>query len=182
MEIKGDDIMVKLCFDYGHGGKDPGAIYQGRRESVDNLAIGRELGRKVLLLGMEVGETRTGDIYRTLRERVDFANRGSYDYFISFHRNAFKPELASGAEVFIHPQASARARVLAEAIQEALVRSGFKNRGVKRADHYVLRGTKMPAVLIEIGFIDNSLDNYIFDHKRDEIVNRIARVLICRNL
>jgi len=43
---------------------------------------------------------------------------------------------------------------------------GFKNRGVKKADFYVLRETKMPAVLIEIGFIDNSIDNALFDIKR----------------
>lgn len=170
--------MVKICFDYGHGGKDPGALYKGRRESMDNLELGMRVAEQVGIYSLEIGETRTRDMDVSLKARVDFANRGSYDYFISFHRNAFKPELANGAEVFIHPKASAKARGLAEEIQKGLVACGFRNRGVKTANFYVLRKTKMPALLIEIGFIDNSSDNELFDLKRKEIVHEISRAVI----
>ncbi len=172
--------MVKFCLDYGHGGKDPGAVYKGRKESMDNLDIGKKLGEKLRILGLEVGETRTSDVYTSLKARVDFANRGNYDYFISFHRNAFKPEVGTGVEVFIHPNASPKAAGVARDIQRALVKCGFKNRGVKTANFYVLQKTKMPAILIELGFIDNTMDNQLLDFKKEEIINEVAKVFICR--
>jgi len=55
---------------------------------------------------------------------------------------------------------------------------GFANRGVKTANYQVLRETKAPAVLIEIGFIDNSQDNALFDAKRDEIVKAVAGAIL----
>ena len=127
---------------------------------------------------LEIGETRTYDVNLGLKERVDFANKGDYDYSISFHRNAFKPEVANGAETFIHPQASPKARKLAEEIQKGLVTCGFRNHGVKTADFYVLRRTKMPAVLIEIGFIDNSGENELFDFKRRKTIHEISKVIV----
>ena len=169
--------MVKICFDYGHGGKDPGAVYRGRKEAVDNLDVGMKVARKLGRLNVEVGETRTCDVGLSLEDRANFANKGSYDYFISFHRNAFKAEVANGAEVFIHPKASPKAKALAREVQKALVGCGFRNRGVKTADFYLLRKTKMPAVLIEIGFIDNSKDNQLFDLKKLEIVNEISKAV-----
>ena len=54
-------------------------------------------------------------------------------------------------------------------MQRALVDVGFANRGVKAANFHVLRETKAPAVLIEIGFIDNSKDNKLFDSKFEKI-------------
>lgn len=170
--------MVKICFDYGHGGRDPGAVYKGRKESQDNLDIGMRVAERVGMFNLVIGETRALDVGLSLQERVNFANKGDYDYFISFHRNAFKPELANGAETFIHPKASPKARALAEEIQKGLVACGFRNRGVKTADFYVLRKTKMPAVLIEIGFIDNSLDNELFDLKRRQIIHEISKAII----
>ena len=170
--------MVKICFDYGHGGRDPGAVYKGRRESMDNLDIGMRVAEQAGKSNFKIGEIRTMDMDVTLKERVDFANKGKYDYFISFHRNAFKPEQANGAEIFIHPGASPKARRLAERIQKGLVACGFRDRGVKTANFYVLRKTKMPAVLIEIGFIDNSGDNELFDLKRREIIDEISKAIV----
>lgn len=171
-------FMVKICLDYGHGGRDPGASYKGRKESVDNLDLGMKLADRLRMSNLIVGETRTSDVDLTLNERVDFANRGSYHYFISLHRNAFKPEVANGVEVFIHPKASPKARKLAGEIQKNLAACGFRNRGVKTADFYVLRKTKMPALLIEIGFIDNSRDNELFDLKRNQIIDEISKAII----
>lgn len=170
--------MVRLCFDYGHGGKDSGAIYNGRKESIDNLFVGREVAKVLKSLGFEVYETRNADINMGLKERVDFANKGKYDYFISFHRNAYKPEKANGAETFIYLSASPRAYSLGRAVQKALVICGYKDRGLKKSNFYVLRETSMPAILIEIGFIDNSLDNFIFDHNRELIIREIAKAII----
>lgn len=56
--------------------------------------------------------------------------------------------------------------------------TGFNNRGVKTANFHVLRETKAPAVLIEIGFIDNSQDNALFDSNREEIIKGIAGAIL----
>jgi N-acetylmuramoyl-L-alanine amidase len=162
--------VAKLCFDYGHGGTDPGAVYQGRREKDDVLSLGKAVAKELRRHRVIVDETRTGDNTVSLRDRSNFENRKSYDYFISFHRNAFKPEQAKGVETYTYLNAGAKAKGLANKIQTALVGIGFANRGVKEANFHVLRETKAPAVLVEIGFIDNSSDNQIFDTKRNEII------------
>ena len=170
--------MARLCFDYGHGGSDPGAVYMGRKESDDVLAVGREAARILRRHGVVVDETRTADVSLSLKARCDFENVGSFDYFISFHRNAFKPETAAGVETYTYLNPGAKSKGLAGKIQSALVDVGFADRGVKEANFQVLRETKAPAVLIEIGFIDNSRDNALFDSKRADIASGIAKAIL----
>ena len=55
---------------------------------------------------------------------------------------------------------------------------GFINQGVKRANFHVLRETKAPAVLVEVGFLDNSTDNQLFDRKRKEIATALAGAIL----
>lgn len=172
--------MSRLCFDYGHGGEDSGACYKGRKESNDVLSIGRAVAVEVRRHGITVDETRTSDVTVSLNDRSNFENRNSYDYFISFHRNAFKPEQARGAETYTYLNGGAKAKRLAESIQTSLVALGFKDRGVKEANFHVLRETKAPAVLIEIGFIDNSSDNNIFDSRRNEIIKVITKAILAQ--
>lgn len=170
--------MSRICIDAGHGGNDPGAVYTGRKESDDNLALGKAVAAELKRHGVIVDETRTADVTVSLNERSTFENRQSYDYFISFHRNAFKPEQAKGVETYTYLNAGAKAKGLANKIQTALVGIGFANRGVKEANFHVLRETKAPAVLVEIGFIDNSSDNQLFDSKRDEIIKAITKAIL----
>lgn len=170
--------MAKICLDYGHGGNDPGAVYKGRRESEDNLALGKAVAAELRRYGVEVSETRTTDKTVSLVERSSLANSKGCDYFISFHRNAFKPEQARGVETFTYTSPSVKSVQLAEKIQSALVGAGFVNRGVKKANFHVLRETKSPAVLVEVGFLDNSSDNQLFDSKRDEIIKAIVKAIL----
>ncbi|MFA9399373.1 MAG: N-acetylmuramoyl-L-alanine amidase [Clostridiaceae bacterium] len=170
--------MARLCFDYGHGGKDPGAFYNGRKESGDVLSLGRAIAVEVRRHGVIVDETRTSDATLSLNDRSNFENRNTYDYFISFHRNAFQPEKAKGVETYTYTNTGNKSKELANKIQNSLVDLGFVNRGVKQANFHVLRETKAPAVLVEVGFIDNSLDNNIFDSKNDEIVKAITKAIL----
>lgn len=55
-------------------------------------------------------------------------------------------------------------------------------RGVKKANFHVLRETKAPAVLIEIGFVDNTGDNNLFDAKRNEIIKGISKAILSQSL
>ena len=170
--------MSKLCFDYGHGGSDRGASYKGRLEKDDNLKLGLAVAKEVRRHGVKVDETRTRDQTISLSARSSFERKGNYDYFISFHRNAFKPEAAEGVETFTYTRQTAKAKSLASRIQNNLVGVGFKDRGVKKANFHVLRETRSPAVLIEVGFIDNTKDNKIFDSKFEKIVEAITRAIL----
>lgn len=170
--------MASLCFDYGHGGSDPGAVYMGRKESDDVLSLGRAVASELRRHGVVIGETRVSDMTVSLTQRSNFENRQIYDYFISFHRNAFKPEQATGVETYTYINAGAKVKELAKRVQNALVGVGFGNRGVKEANFHVLRATKAHAVLIEIGFIDNSRDNALFDSQREEIVKAVAGAIL----
>lgn len=169
--------MNKICFDYGHGGIDPGAVYKGRRESQDNLSIGMAVARELRKQGIKVDETRISDITVSLKQRSDFENKSDYDFFISFHRNAFKAEAAKGAETYVYLTGSFKSRLLAEKLQKVLVDVGYVNRGIKTANYHVLKETKSPSILIELGFIDNTRDNEIFDNKRMEIVHGITKAI-----
>lgn len=170
--------MARLCFDYGHGGEDGGACYKGRKESNDVLSLGRAVAAEVRRHSVTVDETRTSDATVSLQARSNFENRNTYDYFISFHRNAFQPEKAKGAETFTYLNAGEKSRELAESIQASLVILGFRDRGVKAANFHVLRETKAQAVLVEVGFIDNSEDNNLFDVKRDSIIKGLAKAIL----
>ena len=167
-----------ILFDYGHGGKDPGAVYKGRKEAHDVLKIGQAVAKRLRAAGIVVDETRTTDATLSLDERVKIELKKKYDYFISFHRNAFKPEKATGAEVFVYHAYNTKSKALAKKIQQALVNIGFRDRGVKEAEFYVLKHTKAPALLLEVGFIDNSNDNQLFDSMFEEIVVGIAQAIL----
>lgn len=172
--------MARVCFDYGHGGEDSGACYKGRKESNDVLSIGRAVAIEVRRHGVTVDETRTSDATVSLQARSNFENRNNYDYFISFHRNAFRPEQAKGVETYNYLNGGSKSKGLAEKIQAGLVALGFVNRGVKEANFHVLRETKAPAVLVEMGFIDNTGDNNLFDAKRNEIMKALAKAILAQ--
>ncbi|MBU3112116.1 N-acetylmuramoyl-L-alanine amidase [Clostridium lacusfryxellense] len=170
--------MASLCFDYGHGGSDGGACYKGRKESNDVLALGKEVASEMRRHNITVDETRTNDSTVSLGARSSFENRKAYNYFISFHRNAFQPEKAQGVEVYTYLNGSAKAKSLANKVQANLVALGFVNRKVKEANFHVLRETKCTSILIETGFEDNTNDNNLFDSKRNEIIKAITKAIL----
>ena len=172
--------MSRLCFDYGHGGNDPGACYNGRKESNDVLEIGKAVAKEIRRHGVIVDEIRTTDTTLSLQERSNYENKNNYDYFISFHRNAFKPEAATGVETYTYLNQDSRSKAMADKIQTAVVNIGFVNRGVKKANFHVLRETKAPAVLMELGFIDNSKDNSLFDSKKKEIIKALSKAILAQ--
>ncbi|MBC8590186.1 cell wall-binding repeat-containing protein [Wansuia hejianensis] len=169
-----------VCLDYGHGGNDPGAVNKenGRKEADDVLDVGMAVARELRSHGVIVDETRTENKRVELEDRAKFANKKDYDYFVSFHRNSFSSSAAHGVETFTSKGASVKSRELAEKIQKALVDIGYYNRGVKAENFYVLRNTKAPAVLIEIGFISNDKDNQIFDAKKSQIIKAISGAIL----
>lgn len=166
--------MTKICIDAGHGGRDSGASGEnGRKEKDDALNYALKLDSVLQNLGYSVVMTRDDDFYPTLPERVEIANKEDCDIFLSLHRNAFDGT-KRGIETLISFYAYDVSKVLAKNIQSRLISVEGENRGVKAQQAYVLDKTKMPAVTIELLFIDNPEDNIYFDTYLDEYVLAIA--------
>lgn len=167
--------MRTVIIDPGHGGVEPGAIYEGRKEKDDNLRLAMLLGDILENAGVRVLYTRTSDIDQTPAEKAAIGNRSDADFFISLHRNAMPvPGSGSGAMTLVYEN-QGDAGLLARNIQNALVETGFADLGIQeRPGLAVLNRTKMPAVLIESGFIDNVKDNQFYDQNLGKIAQAIA--------
>lgn len=165
----------KIALDAGHGGSDPGAVYKGRREKEDTLDLTLAVGDILKKNGIDVYYTRTTDEYETPFKKATDANNSGADLFVSIHRNSSEnPNQYSGVETLVYSDTGLKAEV-ARNINNQLEDAGFKNLGVdERKNLVVLKRTKMPAVLVEAGFINNDKDNYLFDEEFDSIAQAIA--------
>ena len=172
-------MAYKIVLDAGHGGEDPGAVSGERKEKNDNLKLALAVGKILEDNGVDVIYTRTTDIYQTPFEKARFANEAGADYFISFHRNSSpESEQYNGVEVLVYDKKGIKYQ-MAQNIEGALGELGFQELGVKeRPGLVVLRRTKMPALLIETGFINSEKDNQLFDKKIQEIAKSIADAIL----
>ena len=165
----------RIALDAGHGGSDPGAVYKDRREKDDTLDLTLAVGDILKKNGIDVYYTRTTDEYETPFKKATDANNSGANLFVSIHRNSSEnPNQYSGVETLVYSDTGLKAEV-ARNINNQLEDAGFKNVGVdERKNLVVLKRTKMPAVLVEAGFINNDKDNYLFDEEFDSIAQAIA--------
>ncbi|WP_018930630.1 N-acetylmuramoyl-L-alanine amidase family protein [Gracilibacillus lacisalsi] len=147
----------KVVIDPGHGGEDPGAIgASGSYEKDFTLSLAKKIS--ILLEDepkLELHMTREEDVFLSAetRERPKFANELDADLYISLHANTFTDPSVSGTESFYYHKNSKRlANIIHRHVSET---TGFRNRGVKKENYFVLKDTTMPAVLLEIGYITN---------------------------
>lgn len=156
----------KICIDPGHGGKDPGASGPtGLKEKDVNLDISLRLQKDLVELGATVVMTRSKDTQvgkpgstssQELQARCDVANKAKADVFVCVHNNALTDPKKSGMEVYIVRQAGTRTKRLAGTVYDHLKSSlQTKPNGILEAGFYVLKYTKMPAVLTEIAYMSN---------------------------
>ncbi|MCC8066694.1 MAG: N-acetylmuramoyl-L-alanine amidase [Clostridiales bacterium] len=167
--------MAKVILDAGHGGVEPGAVFEGRQEKDDNLKLTLAIGEILEENGVEVAYTRTEDVYDKPLQKAQIANAEGGDFFISIHRNS-SPEANqySGVQTLVYDLAGEKA-LMADAINMELEEVGFRNLGVvERPDLIVLKRTQMPAVLVEVGFLNTDADNRLFDESFDQIAEAIA--------
>ena len=164
-----------IMLDAGHGGRDPGAVFNGRQEKDDTLRLTLAIGEILQNNGVDVEYTRTTDVYTSPYERAMKANNAGVDFFISIHRNSFPTDNeVFGVESLVYDLSGIKYQ-MAQGINDQLEAIGFVNLGVKaRPNLVVLRRTRMPAVLVEVGFIDSNVDNRLFDDNFDDIAQAIA--------
>ncbi|MBN6185602.1 N-acetylmuramoyl-L-alanine amidase [Aneurinibacillus sp. BA2021] len=147
-----------IVLDPGHGGSDSGAVgAAGNYEK--NLVLSIAKTTESILKqnkNFKVVMTRSGDTYPTLSDRTTLANNLKADVFLSFHANAASPS-ASGTETYYN---TAQSKTFASIVHKHLIEAtGFTNRGLRTANFYVVKNTKMPSALIEVGFLTNAAEN-----------------------
>lgn len=172
-------MSYSIMLDAGHGGRDPGAVYNGRREKDDTLSLTLAIGELLQERGIDVLYTRTTDIYESPYQKALEANAAGADFFLSIHRNSYPTDnTVSGVESLIYNKSGLK-YTMAQNINEGLEALGFINLGVKeRPGLVVLRRTQMPAVLVEVGFINSDTDNRLFDDNFDDIALAIAEGIL----
>ena len=175
-----------VFLDPGHGGRDPGAVYNGLREKDLNMSIYRKLRSELEKLGYTVLTSRDSDVYVDyVTERSEMVNKTDADVFISIHFNATGVPGAnrSGVETYIYepdedikprinkvahddPTRLSESKRLADNIHNSVVSvAGANDRGVHGSNYAVLRETVKPAVLLELGYMDSPEYKKISDDK-----------------
>jgi N-acetylmuramoyl-L-alanine amidase len=146
-----------IVVDAGHGGHDTGARGQRTLEKDVNLDVAQRAAALLSDAGARVLLTRNDDTFIPLDDRPALANTEGADLFISIHSNstAVRNSCSGTQTYYTTPQSSG----LAAAMQTELVSAlGLKNGGVRTANFLVTRKSRMPAILIEIAFINNTTE------------------------
>ncbi len=174
-----------IVIDAGHGGSDSGAVSpNGVREKDLNLDVSLKLDEALKEKGYNTLMTRDKDVFIKLSNRANIANESFADIFISIHANSAGNKSAHGMEVLYNPnhdkanKTRNEERLAKSILDEMIKETGAHNRGiVKRPNLAVLRQTKMPASLVEIGFLSNTKEEKLIidDEYQNSIVNAIVK-------
>ena len=187
-----------IFLDPGHGGRDSGAFYYNVAEKDLNMQIYRKLRTKLEELGYKVLTSRDSDIdVDFVTERSRMVNKTNSDIFISIHFNATGNTYskASGIQTYSysdepdypskinkywhnHPDRMSESKRLAAAIHSSLLaETGAKDAGLLESSYAVLRETAKPAVLLELGYMDNFSENQQIrdSHYQDKLVAGIVK-------
>ena len=160
---------IRIYIDQGHNPSSPNAGAEGNGYVEQDITY--EIGARLASLLRSNGnfdvrvsrptpETTLGNTNASsLRIRVDEANAFGADYFVSLHANASTNSSVSGSEALVYTEPSVAAELGRDILVWLNRLTGLRNRGiVERPGLYVLRKTRMPAVLVEMGFISNLSD------------------------
>jgi N-acetylmuramoyl-L-alanine amidase len=172
----GSTSSTVVVIDAGHGGFDRGGI-PGQRvaEKTMTLDVALRLRKVLQARGYRVVMTRDRDVFVPLPTRVAIANSYRNAIFVCIHFNSAKRRGANGIETYFYGRDSLP---LASAIHYYVAGGApTPNRGVRRRGYYVLRRTRIPAVLVECGFLTNPTETrYVLNSSyREKLAEEIAR-------
>lgn len=178
--FKKGQYTYTVFLDPGHGGRDSGAYYYNTAEKDLTMQVYRKLRTKLEGLGYNVLSSRDSDVYVDyVTERSQIANSTNSDFFISIHFNASGSiySQANGIQTYAYeeeagypskinqfwhnnPDRISESDRLARDIHYSLLdETGAKDAGLLHSSFAVLRETSKPAVLLELGYIDNFNEN-----------------------
>lgn len=170
-----------IVIDAGHGGDDLGTQSTTKpryKEKHLNLATAKLLEVYLQKMGYHIIMTRSDDTFIALEKRAGIANNIKSDLFVSVHYNSAPAKQAEGVEVFFYRDDSNKERVSSSkqlallVLNKIIENTEAKSRGVKHGDLSVIRNTKMPAILVEGGFLTN--DDEMKKLKNPEYLKRVA--------
>ena len=187
-----------IFLDPGHGGRDSGAYYYGIAEKDLNLQVSRKLRKRLEELGYAVLTSRDSDVdVDFVTERSRMVNKTNADFFISIHFNAtgndttlnlgiqtysYKEEVGYPSKInqYWHnnpDRISESNRLAADLHSSLLTETGARDAGLLQATFAVLRETAKPAVLLELGYMDNPEENQRIrsDQYQDKLVEGIIK-------
>ena len=149
-----------VVIDPGHGGFDKGAYIGSFQEKTLTLKTAVLLKKYLNEIGYRAILTRTQDIFIPLEKRAAIANDTGCKLFVSIHYNAHKDTTIHGIEVFFYnrglkARAEASKKLAGKVLTKLIEKTGADSRGVKQGNYHVIRETKVPAILVEGGFITN---------------------------
>lgn len=168
----------QVILDAGHGGFDwglkTGKTYNKGYKEIMEKSINMEIATRIAWLcarhNMGYLLTRFGDRFVSLGNRVKKANGTKAKLFLSLHCNYARNSTWKGIETYFYT-GSAKGMALAIKCQNLLVDLNFtRNRGIKSGNFYVLRKTKMPAILVEFGFLSNRNDATYLNNENNQML------------
>ena len=186
-----------IFLDPGHGGKDPGAVYYNTNEKDLTILVYKKLRKELDGLGYTVLSSRDSDVFVDyVTERSRMVNKTDSDIFISIHFNASGNPASNTAGIQTysyeadssypskinqywhnHPDRISESNRLAADIHSSLLaETGAKDAGRLRRSFAVLRETNKPAVLLELGYIDNFNENQ--QVRSDAYQNRLVAGIV----
>ena len=187
-----------IFLDPGHGGRDSGAYYYGIAEKDLNLQVSRKLRKRLEELGYTVLTSRDSDVdVDFVTERSRMVNKTNADFFISIHFNATGNDttLNLGIQTYSYEEdadypskinqywhnnpdrMSESNRLAADLHSSLLTETGARDAGLLQATFAVLRETAKPAVLLELGYMDNPEENQRIrsEQYQDKLVEGIIK-------
>ncbi|WP_010233637.1 N-acetylmuramoyl-L-alanine amidase [Clostridium arbusti] len=170
---------IAVAIDIGHNVAYDSGATGIRQEDTITMDVGQRVINKLKEEGYNVISTKpdtASSVEDSLQQRVDAANNGDAELFVSIHANA-----GGGKGTEVWAGGSAKSIELAHNIENNMIALGYNNRGVKvqgvDGQHlYVLNNTVMPAVLVETCFVDSNGD--MDKYNPENIANAIVKGII----
>lgn len=166
-----------IVLDPGHGGSDPGCTgASGGYEKGINLAIAQKLKELLCQSGARVVMTREGDETVDIWRRVELIDAAGPHAAVSIHCNSFRQPSMRGLEVY-HCSLRPFTQRLASVVYEQLVSdTGLQGRGVRKAEFVMLKETKSPVILVEVGYLTNPEEERLL--KTPSFQEKVARSIL----
>lgn len=170
-----------VVIDAGHGGYDLGAKMSSCDEKSLALSTALLTKKHLLELGYRVILTRSRDVFLSLERRAEIANQTKSKIFVSIHYNAARSLTAKGIEIYFcqsqdKHRSSASKNLASKVLKKMIDHTSTENRGVKEGNFFVIRETKMPAILVEAGFMTHPEELHLIKDiiYRDKIARGIS--------
>ena len=169
-------VKKTVIIDVGHGGHDSGNIVDGLAEKEIVLSIANRIKELDTDENLEIILTRSTDQFVSLEDRTNLINSLDADLMISLHSNAHRNNSKNGHEIFISNEETTfqRSSEIAESLKR-LLSVEFSVSEIKKANFAVLKNSKVPAVMIELGFLTNEDDRDILTSETGQ--NKIASTI-----